>query len=78
MNDYTIDFNIDKKRFDLKFKAQLVSLETTVFDIPDACRNCAYRNRDLNYCWYKMVTNRKSNCTMTKCDHYVDIRKVKP
>jgi hypothetical protein len=41
------------------------------------CRTCAYRDTEINHCWYTMTTNKINHTIGTTCCHYVDVNKVK-
>lgn len=39
----------------------------------DKCLSCAYRDTEINYCWYTVTTNRKNYLDGNICEHYVNV-----
>ena len=65
--------DIYSARSDSKLRIYLKSNERLTTNIPEACRNCAYRSKEHSDCWYTLITDKKSNATRQECAHYVPV-----
>ena len=69
-------FDIDSMRLKPDIISILKSLETEITNKKLKCKHCAYREQNVNHCWYTVVTD-KVNFIDRKnkqhCKHFVDI-----
>lgn len=57
---------------DSRFVKYLETLERKTDNIPGDCYRCAYRDKDVNMCWYTVTTHKTRGCDRTcKCSHFV-------
>lgn len=64
--------DIDKERTSIQTRKKLAEMEQHTDNLPYDCWRCAYRDKDVNMCWYTITTNKYNNRTKESCNHFVN------